>query len=212
MKLIDYHRAFLEDEVNLNDTRLALLDERVEAITTFLKECTTFSEHLLATIPQGSYAHKTIIRPVAEGDEFDADLLLELAEIDGWEAKDYVEALYKAFRGSATYKAMVSRKTRCVTVNYAGDFHVDVVPYLERHGAKYITNRHDNSFERTDPEAYNEWLDEKNRISGHHLTKVIREVKYLRDFKNTFSVKSMVLNVLLGEQVSDAALLAPSIE
>src|SRR5579859_5758372 len=163
MKLIEYFNAFLDNEVNLNDTRLAVLDQRVGAITTFLRESTTFKDNFIDTIPQGSYAHKTIIRPVRESDEFDADLLFYLEEFDGWSAEDYVEELYRAFRDSGVYRAMVSRKTRCVTVDYAGDFHVDVVPYLERHSLKYVTNRHEDTFELTDPEAYNAWLDEKNR-------------------------------------------------
>src|SRR5690606_1661643 len=85
---------------------------------------------------------------------------------------------------------------------------MDVVPYLERHGEKYVTNRHEDVFQRTDPEAYNSWLDEKNRISARNLVKVIRLVKYLRDYKRTFDVKSIILNVMLGEQVNSVALLS----
>ena len=69
---------------------------------------------------------------------------------------------------------MVGRRTRCVTVDYANDFHVDVVPYLERHGEKFITNRADDGFELTNPEGFNAWLDEKNRTTGGRLVKVIR--------------------------------------
>lgn len=207
MKLLDYFKDFLENTVNLNEARLTLLDERVEAITNFLKDSSIFGANFRDVIPQGSYAHKTIIRPVQENDEFDADILLYLNEIAGWKASDYVENLYACFRGNSTYKQKVSRRTRCVTVDYACDFHVDVVPYLERHSQKYITNRHENDYELTDPEGYNAWLDEQNRVAGRYLVKVIRLMKYLRDYKNTFSVKSILLNVLLGQQVNDAALL-----
>jgi len=207
MKLLEYFKDFLENTVNLNESRLTLLDERVGAITNFLKENTIFKEHFRDVIPQGSYAHKTIIRPVQENDEFDADVLLYLNEVDGWAATDYVENLYRCFRSSSTYKDKVNRRTRCVTVDYACDFHIDVVPYLERHSQKYITNRHDDRYELTDPEGYNAWLDEKNKVAGRHLVKVIRSVKYLRDHKQTFSVKSIMLSVLLGSQVNDAALL-----
>ncbi len=208
MKLIEYFRSFLENEVNLNETRIALLDQRVLAITNFLRESETFREHFLDIVPQGSYAHKTIIRPVRDSDGFDADVLLELEEYDDWAARDYVENLYTAFRQSDTYKRIVHRRTRCVKVDYAGEFHIDVVPYLERHGETYITNRHEDQFQLTDPEGYNDWLDERNRITSHHFVKVVRLVKYLRDFKGTFAVRSIILSALLGEQVNDAALLA----
>lgn len=207
MKLVEYFKAFLEKEVNLNPDRIKTLDERTESITNFLKNHNSFSEQFLDIIPQGSYAHKTIIKPVFDTDEFDADLLFYLTEFEDWEPKEYVEKLYRVFRDNGIYHDMVSRKTRCVTINYAGDFHMDVVPYLERHSGKYVTNRHENRFELTDPEKYNAWLDEKNRITNQNLVKVIRILKHLRNYKSTFSVKSIILNVLLGEQVSDAALM-----
>jgi hypothetical protein len=208
MKLIDYFQAFLENEVNLDDARLKRLHGSVEAISRFLEGSATFASHFIDTIPQGSYAHKTIIKPVRPNDEFDADLLLFLKEVEDWEPADYVSQLYTCFRGSGTYGAKVRLGKRCVTIDYAGDFHVDVVPYLERHGAKWITNRPENNFELTNPEGYNAWLDEKNRIANRHLVKAIRLLKYVRDYKSTFDVKSMVLNVLVGEQVNDAALLS----
>jgi hypothetical protein len=208
VKLIKYFDAFLNNEVNLNQSRLDLLGERVEAITSFLQSCDhSTADMFVQTIPQGSYAHRTIIKPVHANDEFDADLLLELTEDTDWDAKDYVEQLYQAFRSSSTYKGMVSRRTRCVTVDYGNDFHVDVVPYLERHGEKFITNRKDDEFELTNPEGFNAWLDEKNRTTGSRLIKVIRLMKYLRDYKNTFSVKSFILTMLLADRVNDAALL-----
>ena len=207
MKLVEYFQEFLEKEVNLNPDRIKRLDERTESITNFLKNHESVSDHFLDIIPQGSYAHKTIIKPVRESDEFDADLLFFLKEFNDWEPKDYVENLYWVFRNNGTYRDMVSRKTRCVTINYAGDFHIDVVPYLERHSEKYVTNRHKNRFELTDPEKYNAWLDDKNRIANQHFVKIIRLVKYLRNYKSTFSIKSILLNVLLGDRVSDAALL-----
>ena len=208
MKLTEYFNNFLKSQVNLDDSRLNRLNGSVGAVTDFLRASPVFVDNFNDTIPQGSYAHKTIINPVHENDEFDADLLLCLEEIDGWEASDYVQELYVQFRASHIYRDKVSRRTRCVTLDYAGDFHMDVVPFLERHGQKYITNRSDNSFELTDPEAYNAWLDEKNRTANRNLVKTIRLVKYLRDYKRTFDVKSVILNALLGQQVNDAFLLA----
>lgn len=210
MKLTAYFKDFLENEVNLNASRITLLDERTEAITNFLQASSLFNEKFLDVIPQGSYAHKTIIKPVRSTDEFDADVLLYIEEFDEWEACDYVEELYKLFRDSGTYRNLVSRKTRCITIDYANDFHIDVVPYMERHGSKYVTNRHENRFELTDPERFTERLDEKNRTTKHHFVKVVRLLKYLRDYKRTFSIKSIILSTLLGEQVSDAALLENS--
>lgn len=207
MKLTNYFKSFLENEVNLNPSRITTLDDRTETITTLLSESDKFKEKFIDVIPQGSYAHKTIIKPVKATHEFDADILLYIQEFSDWEAKDYVQELYQFFRDNSTYRDKVGRKTRCVTIQYANDFHIDIVPFLERHNEKYVTNRHENIFELTDPEKYTEWLDERNRITKHHFVKVIRLLKYIRDYKQTFAIKSIILNTLLGEQVNDAALL-----
>lgn len=208
MKLIGYFSSFLTNEVNLNQSRLDQLDDRVGAVTGFLQNGEhDLADYFIQTIPQGSYAHRTIIKPVQANDEFDADLLLELDEVQDWSPGDYVEELYRAFRTSSTYRGMVRRRARCVTVDYANEFHLDVVPYLERHGEHYITNRDTDQFELTNPEGFNAWLEEKNRITNGHLIKAIRLFKYLRDYKNTFSVRSVILNILVGDRVNEAALL-----
>src|SRR5438128_3396415 len=145
MKFVDHFNAFLANEVNLSQARLDQLDERVGAIDNFLSSGTDeISSRFVQMIPQGSYAHRTIINPVGKYDEFDADLLLELTEEPDWSPSDYVEELYKVFRSSARYRGMVSRHARCVKVDYANEFHIDVVPYVERHGEHYITNRDDD--------------------------------------------------------------------
>lgn len=205
MKLIKHFDVFLVNKVNLGQGRIKQLDDRVAAITKFLQTGDdSFAENFIDVLPQGSYAHRTIINPVQANDEFDADLLLEMTELEEWEAENYVQELYTVFRGSSTYRDMVSRHDRCIRIDYANEFHIDLVPYMERHGAHYITNRSENQFELTNPEGYNDWLDGQNRLASGRLVKVIRLMKYLRDYKSTFSCKSVILSILLGNSVSDA--------
>ena len=129
MKFAEDFESFLRTKVNLNQDRLDTLQERVAAIETFLEAEATFDSTLLDLIPAGSWAHRTIIKPVTENDTFDADVLLYMEEQEDWQAKDYVEKLYQAFRSSSTYKSLAHRHTRCVRIDYAGEFHIDVVPY-----------------------------------------------------------------------------------
>lgn len=207
MKFAADLESFLRAEVNINKSRLDALQSRVEAIESFVAGDDTFEPMFLDVIPAGSWAHRTIIKPVTANDEFDGDVLLYLKEEPEWDPRDYIENLYSAFRGSSTYKDKVSRMTRCVRVNYAGDMHVDVVPYLERYDKQYITNRHEpdgeGRFELSDPEGMTEWMDSRQRATAGTFVKVVRLVKYLRDYKNTFSCKSIILTTLLGETVNE---------
>jgi hypothetical protein len=197
---------FLNTKVNLNQTRLDHLQQSVDAIQRFLSEHDVFGSIFLDVIPAGSWAHRTIIRPVQENDEFDADILLSIKERDDWQPMDYIEELWSAFRSTSHYESLALRKTRCVRIDYANDFHIDVVPYLERRDTHYITNRSEpkgkGRFEASDPEAFTKWIDERQRVTNGNFIKTVRLIKYLRDFKNTFECKSIILLTLLGEQVN----------
>lgn len=207
MRFASDFEAFLRDTVNLNQGRIDRLQKRVNAIEGFLST-SDLQDSFIDLIPAGSWAHRTIIKPVESNDTFDADVLLLLEEQPEWAAKDYLANVQAAFKASATYKDMVGRdpKTRCVRVDYADDFHIDVVPYVERHGQNYITNRLEppetGRFELSNPEAFTEWVDERQRITNGNFIKVVRLMKYLRDYKNTFSCKSIILKTLLGQGIS----------
>lgn len=62
MKLIDYFKAFLTDTVNLKPSKLEDLDERVPTLTEVVKGGVRDTT-VLDAIPQGSWAHETIIQP-----------------------------------------------------------------------------------------------------------------------------------------------------
>lgn len=199
--------VFLRDVVNLDRTRIATLEKRVRAVQRFLRE-SDYGAAIRRFSPQGSWAQRTIIRPPRERNEFDADFLAIVEEVEEWEPKDYVNALYRTLSASSRYREKVQHRTRCVRVDYAGDFHLDVVPCIEREGFIWttylVTNRDTNRMEPTAPEAYSEWLRERNALVGHNmLCKVIRLAKYQRDIKTNFSVKSILLTTLLGERIRD---------
>lgn len=196
-------KNFLNDKVNLNQNRLNLLSQHVSAIENFLTKDEVFSVYVSEVVPQGSFAHGTIIKPVGNK-EFDADILVPLDAVDGWAACDYVQKLYEAFGRSATYKTMRSRKKRCVTINYTGDFHIDVVPFVTKDGATYVTNRKTDQFELAAPDEFTEWLEGKNRITNGNLVKVVRILKYLRDHKTRYTVPSVTLTAALAHHVSDS--------
>ena len=203
MKFVKDFNRFLRDVVNLNQTRLNQLDSRVDTLESYLREHEQFRDLIVQTIPQGSWAHQTIIRP-QNGREFDADFLLELTNQQDWAPRDYLSTLRRAFRDSEIYQDIVVRKNRCVRITYAGDCHIDIAPFVRNvsiPSSGWIVNWADDKFEPTSPEAFTAWFDECNQAAGGHLQKVCRLVKYLRDIKSTFVVKSIILTTLLANQV-----------
>ncbi|RVC63979.1 cyclic GMP-AMP synthase DncV-like nucleotidyltransferase [Mesorhizobium sp.] len=209
MKLVERLDEFLTNAVNLNQGRINTLEQRVETIANFIR-ASEYAPKIVRFSAQGSWAHKTIIKPPTDRQEFDADLVVYLNPVDGWGPSDYIGELRRIFWDSAVYADKTSYKSRCVMINYAGDFHLDVVPIIvERNASDVVTysvcNRADNRFEHTDGDGFRDWwLGQNNIVGGNRLIKTARLIKYLRDYKiGQFSAKSVVLTTLIGNQITE---------
>lgn len=159
----------------------------------------------MGLVPQGSYRQNTIIKPTDDDKEFDVDLLVVVSPIDGWSATDYLSHLANGFRDDGRYKDITDThgKTRCVTIDYEGDFHVDLVPALFSGDRYQICNKKTNEFETSDGDGYAQWFDKQNAVANGHLVDVIKMVKHLRDSKGEFDTKSIILTTLLAMQVNE---------
>ncbi len=192
---------FLKDEVELNKSRLDRLETAVGGVNGYLKDNLPGYQTMER---QGSYALDTLIKPVDDNDEYDADVQIVMNPNPKWEPKDYVLAINRTLGNNQTYADKRRLKTRCVTVDYAGDFHLDVVPRVTIKGRHYVCNRHENKFKETDGNGYREWFNGKNRITGGNLKKVVKLLKYLRDHKNSFTAKSILLTTLAGYMIRES--------
>ncbi len=195
---VDDFRQFMSEHVSLNSSRYERLKKSDQAVSEYL------AQHLVGyerTERQGSYALRTTIRPVRENDEFDVDRLVYLAFDQTKSAKDYIDDVYQCLKDNGNYADKVQRKTRCITVNYASDFNIDLVPCITLNGSHFICNRKTNGFEPTDGNGYRDWFNEKNGITNGNLKLVTRLLKYLRDHKRTFTAPSILLTTLIGSTV-----------
>ena len=81
------------------------------------------------------------------------------------------------------------------------------MPYIIRgdsgdgEGDESIVNAVTNEFEETNPRGLAEWMRANDLLANGHLREVIRLLKYLRDFKTTFSIPSIILTTVVGQQV-----------
>ena len=206
MKLNEHFKTFLDEQVNLNKTRLDLLESSVEAVQKAVRE-SGWGAEILGFAGQGSWEHGTIIKPLPN-QEFDADILVFVKPKDGWETKDYVNRLFTAFEGNSTYKDKVRRYSHCVTIEYAGERKIDIAPCVKGRltsDSYEVCNRNSNAFEQSAPVAYTQWVLERNAIAGgNDLKKVTRLLKYLRDIKGNFTCPSFLFTTLLGCRIFDS--------
>ncbi len=209
MKLVEHFKDFLADTVNINATRLDKLDSSATSIKDFIR-ASTWKPAVQYFAEQGSWAHKTIIKPV-EGNAFDADLVVMVDPVTDWDARTYLNTLNAIFAESDVYKDKVRRFSHCVTIEYAGEAKIDIAPCVVGRtagSAQEVCNHTTNAFEPSAPESYTTWLADRNSwTGGDGLRKVTRLLKYLRDIKTTFTCPSFLLTTLLGERIvaSDAS-------
>lgn len=192
MKLHDHFKTFLDEHVNLNSTRLSLLEDSIVAVENAVRTL-AWGPKVISFAPQGSWAHETIIKP-QQGQPFDADLLVFVEPMDGWMPKDYVNELASKLGQLTKYDGKVRRCSHCATIEYAGERNIDIVPCVVNRlyvGQHEVCNRTTNQFENSAPSAYTEWVKGKNGIAGgHDLKKVTRLLKYMRDIKGNFTCPS----------------------
>ncbi|MEY1677891.1 cyclic GMP-AMP synthase DncV-like nucleotidyltransferase [Gordonia sp. ABKF26] len=206
MKHVDAFDSFLRNTVNLSKGRLGLLEARVDAVYAALTADDDLGRLINRKVPQGSWPQKTIINP-QNGKAFDGDFMVEMEENPEWgtDLKRYGDAVYRVLHNTSPYSTMPhGRKCRCVYLEYAENaMHIDIVPSVRRSdGTQWIINRDNNTWERTDPEAFTAWMQGQDEIANKHLREVIRVMKYLRDHRNSFTgTRSILLTTLLGERV-----------
>ena len=118
-------------KVQLSPTNYRLAIERYRIINEWLdREGSVLRGKVRLMYPQGSMATGTTVSSRLENDEFDIDLMAELAdEFRGWHPRDILDTLFDAINGEvgSRYHGKVERMTRCVQVQYEG-MHLDVTP------------------------------------------------------------------------------------
>jgi len=112
-------------ETQYNDAK-----ERYTTIGDFLAEASSplyqFQPHVY---PQGSMRIRAAIRPI-HGKEFDVDLVCEFKIMPHRDPKVVKKIVWDRFHNSDRYRDLAVERNRCVQIQYAGDFHMDVMPCI----------------------------------------------------------------------------------
>ncbi|SDG43418.1 SMODS domain-containing nucleotidyltransferase [Sulfitobacter delicatus] len=200
-----YFEDFLKDVVNIDQGRLNSLDTSITAIQNYILK-SNFGAKVRFFRRQGSLAHGTIVRPL-NGQEFDADVVMMVAENAEWEPKDYLLDLRRVLWANSTYRGKTRLSDVCVTLDYAGDKKIDLMPMIQvsdkDHKINICHHRH-NHFIRSEPLEFTEWLVQRNKLSGgNSFRKMSRILKYIRNHKKSFTCPSVLLTALIGYRITD---------
>ena len=195
MKLNRHFREFLRDNVNLNPRRLDRLRTSVRDVTNHLEQDLRGFQGMDR---QGSFGLGTIIRPAREHDEYDADIQVVMNPDIYRQPADYLNALKDSLLSNHNFADKVRPGTRCVTLDYAGNFHLDIVPRITVADSHFIFNKDTGQREETDGTGYRDWFRAQSAISKYNLVRVIRLLKFLRDHQANYKLKSILLTTMAG--------------
>jgi len=203
-----------DENISLKSDRIEKINSAVSALTKFVSNDRSASGNsapgiadvLVEMFQQGSYAIGTCIRPAKDDDEFDVDIVLSmrLEKSDGSlsNPKDVLRWLEKRLVNNENYKDKIKPKDRCIRFDYAGDFHLDVVPVVPKHGTEgilWIPDR-ETGWEQTDPKGVIAWCNQKEVASGKRFKRITKYLKWWRSAiaPDKADVSSIILTKLIG--------------
>lgn len=165
-------KAFLDDmlkriteALQLSHSKRRLVEERYNAVSGFIESQPGL--FLNANIyAQGSYRLRTTVKP-RKGEEFDLDFVVQIDE--DWNDLHFAR-VYDEFKqlleSDGRWSALVVEKNRCIRLNYADEFHMDIIPTCTEYvsGDKnriMVPDRAERNWTISNPEGYAQWFEAK---------------------------------------------------
>jgi len=165
---LDELLAVICEELQLTPNRYQLAVQRYGTINSLLEaKGSPFVLHSPRIYPQGSMALGTTVKP--DDSPHDLDFVMELR---AWNLQvNPMQLLHKLFeflKGFDTYRDLTSLKNRCVRVEYADDFYLDILPACKdvRMGGTCISvpDRAANGWSPSNPEGFIAWFKRKSAV------------------------------------------------
>ena len=168
----DSDTGFLDDllrrvasKLQLSETEYELAEDRYEGVGSWLAREGGEIAHLDPTIyPQGSVRIGTTVQPIGR-DEFDVDLVCEF-DCDWTKVDNPLDVLYaveRCLRRNGNYADLVERKNRCIRLNYAGEFHMDILPACPVKDANddriKVPDQETSEWTASNPKGYATWFE-----------------------------------------------------
>ena len=164
------------EELQLDGTRRERAEQSYRGVEAVLENQPSVAALRPRIYPQGSMLLGTTVRPLV-GDEYDLDVVSEFScRPHSFETPTHaLDLIEHTLRGSATYAPMVERKNRCIRLNYAHEFHLDILPACRdvvRGGTCIIVpDRKLSEWTPSNPKGFAAWFDGRTRKLSRALDK-----------------------------------------
>ncbi|MEQ8687685.1 MAG: nucleotidyltransferase [Imperialibacter sp.] len=209
--------AKMAEAAELDLTRWNRLKTAYEAISKWLSEDPDFfSEVEIEIYPQGSVSIGTTTKPYGKT-EFDLDVVIHIKLLSSnYDPEIIFDEVVRRLNEHETYKKISEPKSRCVRLNYQGDFHLDVVPgcmvVVYNHELIDIPDQKNKVWLRSCPKGYQKWfIDIANRVQVTLLEKAfsahkveIEEYAKKKPLQRAVQLIKMRRNIYFNEKPENA--------
>ncbi len=154
-------------KLQISKTQRKLAEERYLAVGTWLsKDEDLFNGADIEIYPQGSLSISTTVKPLSK-QEYDLDLVCQINQT--WQGKDplkLLNSIEKRLKGNKMYEGMVERKNRCIRLNYANEFHMDILPAHPADNTSStsvkVPDRKAKDWKDSNPKGYADWFNDRS--------------------------------------------------
>lgn len=151
-------------ELQLDEKLYQLAETTYRAVGTWLESQILVSQLRPRIYPQGSMLLGTTVRPLL-GDEFDLDFVCEFnCGTSGFaEPIDALNTIELAMKSNSIYRPKVERMNRCIRLNYAHNFHLDILPAcrdVQKGGTcVLVPDRKLGTWTPSNPKGFGAWFE-----------------------------------------------------
>lgn len=178
-KQIEEILIILCEQLEISDAQREEAKHKYRAVTDWLvKPGTSLYQYSPDLYPQGSFLLRTTVRPLGQ-DEFDVDLVckLNLARTNNQNAVK--QLVGDRLKESADYRRMLEQMNRCWRLNYAGKFHMDIlpaIPDIDRGKTNILVpDKELSQWKESNPKGYAEWFEGRTKMARAAIYKQMME-------------------------------------
>jgi hypothetical protein len=159
------------EQLQLSPTRYEQAVDRYEAVCRWLEADGSLVASYRPTIyPQGSMRIGTTVRPIRHS-EYDLDFVCEIsAHPDSFDSPlQLLNLIITRLREHKDYASILEVKNRCVRLNYANEFHMDILPAcpdgILGNGCLVVPDQESREWKPSNPKGYANWFEKRCELA-----------------------------------------------
>jgi len=175
---LDRHLARVCILSELTPTQFRNAEEKYRAVGDWLAtERSSLAIFAPEVYPQGSMLLGTTVRPYGQS-EYDLDLVCQLHWCAQQPPLTIYDWVHQRMAANETYLSILEKLKRCLRLNYAGSFHLDILPACPNdqlgNGSIIVPDRKLECWKHSNPKGFAAWFLEQCRLRDQLAERMLK--------------------------------------